>query len=69
MASLKSGENARDDQFKNVRWITNEDRPDCRSANDEQFGWLHENQKVPFFHKIAPGDAAENDDNTNNRKH
>ena len=54
--------------FNNVRRVTNQNRSNRCATDNDQLGRLHENQKVPFFHKIATGDTAEDDKNANDRK-
>ena len=43
--------------------------PAGRAGDDQQLGGLQQHVQVAFFHQVAADDRAEDDQNSDNRKH
>ena len=67
-----AGEDARDpfaDANQQGKRIGYHQGPDGRPQDDQQFGRLHQDQKLAMFHRIASRDGAKHHDNSDDGNH
>src|SRR5579872_980315 len=57
------------DFAQDVRRIGDYQRPNRRPADNHEFGGLHQNEEVTFFHQVAAHYSTEDNNNANKGKH
>src|SRR5258706_12933017 len=67
-----AGENAANSSgnlLEDVEWIGDEDGADGGAADGDKFRGLDQDAEIPVLHQIAGDDAAEDNDNADDREH
>jgi hypothetical protein len=67
--TLQHSDQPRKDPLNDRQRIGNQECPECRASNDDQFGGLHEDLHVPALHQIPADNGSDYRKNSYDCKH